>query len=72
MGRYTHVWREVGRIRPCLQRDWKSAASASVVKTRTGSRGVTERKAEIMAGGDMVGVVVVGCERLGRLIGEGR
>jgi len=46
-------------MRPCLQRDWKSAASSGVGKTRTGSRGVTERKALRRGGGDMLGVLVV-------------
>lgn len=40
-------------MRPCLQRDWKSAASSGLPKTRTGSRGLREMKALRIAGGDI-------------------
>lgn len=46
-------------MRPCLQRDWKREASEAEGKTRTGSRGWTERKAERMGGkGILCGQVV--------------
>jgi hypothetical protein len=43
-------------MRPCLHRDWNMAASSGEEKTRTGSRGETERKALRIEGGDIVGI----------------
>jgi hypothetical protein len=42
-------------MRPWRQRDWKVTASSGVWKTRTGSRGCREMKAERRVGGDMMG-----------------
>jgi hypothetical protein len=56
-------------MRPCLQRDWKSAASSGEEKTRTGSRGAREMNALMMAGGDIV--VVGNLEMLGLIYIQG-
>jgi hypothetical protein len=63
MGRYTHDWRELGRMRPCLQRDWKRAASSGLEKTSTGSSGWSEMKALMMEGGMVGGGLLEGVRR---------